>query len=79
MPIETLDDVIESMADQLHVYGAEKRSAWVSEVKERILKAAEVDCAMAAISERFAPPAQPDPYPFFDGGDRDEEKMCDAE
>lgn len=55
MAIETLDDVVESLADQLYVYGAEKRAVWVSEIKERIVAAAEVDAVMAAIAKRVAP------------------------
>lgn len=53
MPIETLDDIVEQLADQVGIYGAhpesntdygpcECRCCWTMDLKERLLKASEI-------------------------------------
>lgn len=39
MPIETLDDILEELADKLEIYGAERRCAYINTLKNRIMKA----------------------------------------
>lgn len=56
MPIEVLDDIIEELADKLGIYGrhdsppcryAECRACFVSELKDRITRAAEIERKLA--------------------------------
>lgn len=54
--IETLDDVVESLADQIGVYGAHSedeqgvcRICWTSNIKERILRAVVVERALEGV------------------------------
>ena len=42
MPIETLDDILEELADKIGIYGTE-RNEWVIITKERILFAVSVE------------------------------------
>lgn len=53
MAIEELDDIAEELASKLGIYGQE-RSFWVSEIKERIRKAVEVERKLEPIKPEVA-------------------------
>jgi hypothetical protein len=48
--IETLDDIIEDLANQAGVYGADRRSCWVATVKGRIEAAVEIESRLTALA-----------------------------
>lgn len=51
MSIETLDDIVEQIADWCDIWGAEKRSPWTAEIKSRILRAVEVEQRLGLIEK----------------------------
>lgn len=65
--IETIDDIIEGLADELGIYGSHIddhpsgpcRSCWTSDVKERLIRAAEFEDMISekALSAQITTPA----------------------
>lgn len=46
MPIETLEDIVEDLANQLGIYGAERRSPWTSDLDRRIRRSIQIEQAI---------------------------------
>lgn len=52
MPIQTLDDIVENLADSIGVYGADERSRWVSALKTEIRDAVEIEKKLQEAHDR---------------------------
>jgi hypothetical protein len=47
MAIETLDDIVEQLADEFGIYGADRRPCWVSGLTARIRETVETEAALS--------------------------------
>lgn len=71
--IETLDDIIEELANQIGIYGAERRSPWTSSLASRIRTALDVDNALTRI------PAEEDSYIAWARYTNGTIRLCDSD